>query len=256
MTGCDKLKSFFTRKNSSRTTTHKQAEHAPAAHKAAEATPKLAIILDDLGADPAAVDSVLALHYPLTVSVLPFHPRSQEISREARKLGFQVMLHLPMQSVGDEARESVELRPGMSAQEVATELGNMLGSVPDAAGINNHQGSLATANEQLMSELMPILRERHLFFIDSRTTAATVAYDTAEKDGVRTAFRNVPFLDDVQDEAAIRHQMELAIRGAEEKGAAIAIGHPHPATLKVLREMLPEMNERGVQLVHASELVH
>jgi polysaccharide deacetylase 2 family uncharacterized protein YibQ len=103
---------------------------------------------------------------------------------------------------------------------------------------------------------MPVLRDRHLFYVDSRTTAATVAYDAAQSAGVPSAFRNVPFLDDVPEVAAVRKQLELALRGAREKGQAIAIGHPHPATLQALREVLPKAQSQGVRLVFASELVH
>jgi len=124
------------------------------------------------------------------------------------------------------------------------------------AGVNNHQGSEATSNQALMSELMPLLRDRHLFYVDSRTTAATVAYDTAQSFGVHSAFRNVPFLDDVAEAPAVRKQLELALRGAREKGEAIAIGHPHPATLQALREILPQAQAQGVRLVFASQLVH
>jgi hypothetical protein len=107
-----------------------------------------------------------------------------------------------------------------------------------------------------MSELMPVLRDRHLFYIDSRTTAATVAFDTAQNSGVHSAFRNVPFLDDVAEVAAVRKQLNLALRGAREKGEAIAIGHPHPATLQALRDVLPQAKAQGVQLVLASGLIH
>jgi polysaccharide deacetylase 2 family uncharacterized protein YibQ len=107
-----------------------------------------------------------------------------------------------------------------------------------------------------MDELMPVLRERHLFYVDSRTTAATVAFDTAQSFGVRSAFRNVPFLDDVAEVGAVRKQLELALRGAREKGEAIAIGHPHAATLQALREILPRAQAQGVRLVFASDLVH
>jgi len=107
-----------------------------------------------------------------------------------------------------------------------------------------------------MDELMPVLRDRRLFYIDSRTTTATVAYDTAQSFGVRSAFRNVPFLDDVAEVPAVHKQLELALRDARLKGEAIAIGHPHPATLRALREVLPQAQGQGVQLVFASELVH
>ncbi len=102
---------------------------------------------------------------------------------------------------------------------------------------------------------MPALRELNLFYIDSRTTAATVAFDTAKKDGVPAGFRNVPFLDDVQDVAAIRKQLEFALRSVKEKKSAIAIGHPHPATVEALQQFLPTVQGKGVQLVFASELV-
>jgi len=132
----------------------------------------------------------------------------------------------------------------------------MLQNVPYAVGVNNHQGSLATTDGPLMADLMVILRERNLFFIDSRTTAATVAYDAAQDARVRCAFRNVPFLDDVEEVSAIRKQLQLALRDAQERGEAIAIGHPHPETLRALSEFLPQAEAQGVHLVHASDLVH
>lgn len=219
------------------------------------ALPRLAIILDDLGSDRAAAETIFAMPYPLTISVLPNHEHSREIADEALQRGYQVMLHLPMQSVANESPEKAELRPGMSSVEVQKLLGEMVDSVPNAVGVNNHQGSQATADPALMHELMPAVRNLNLFYVDSRTTAATVAFDTAKRDGVPTAFRNVPFLDDVQEASAVQKQLQLALRGAKEKKAAIAIGHPHPATLEALRSFLPTAQENGVQLVFVSELV-
>jgi uncharacterized protein len=218
--------------------------------------PRLAIILDDLGSDRAAAEAIFALPYPLTISVLPNHEHSIEIANEAHRRGFEVLLHLPMQSIANEQPEAQELRPGMPARQVSSMVGQFLQNVPGVVGVNNHQGSQATSDPALMSELMPVLRDRSLFYIDSRTTAATVAFDTAQKFGVRSAFRNVPFLDDVAEVAAVRKQLNLAVRGAREKGEAIAIGHPHPATLQALRDVLRQAKAQGVQLVFASDLVH
>jgi polysaccharide deacetylase 2 family uncharacterized protein YibQ len=217
---------------------------------------RLAIILDDLGNDRAAADAIFALPYPLTISVLPNHAHSIDIAEEAHRRGYAVMLHLPMQSVGKEMPEAHELHPGMPADDIPALFEQMMQSVPNATGVNNHQGSQATADPALMEELMPVLQKWNLFYVDSRTTAATVAYDTAQRVGVRSGFRNVPFLDDVADVSAVRKQLELALRGAKEKGEAIAIGHPHPATLRALREVLPQAEARGVHLVYASDLVH
>lgn len=217
--------------------------------------PELAIIIDDLGYDRPPADALLALPFPLTVSILPHLPYSADIAEEAHRRGDQVLLHLPMESASDAAKpESTELRAGMKQEEVTRLLEDMLQTVPHAVGINNHQGSRSTADPQLMAELMPALRQRNLFFIDSRTSVDTVAYDAAESAGVRAAYRNVQFLDDTPTRQAVLKQLELAESDAERKGWAIAIGHPHPATLAALEEALPRFRARGVRLVFASDL--
>jgi polysaccharide deacetylase 2 family uncharacterized protein YibQ len=225
---------------------------APAA-SASPGQSRLAIVIDDLGNDRAQADSLFRIAYPLTLSVLPHEANSGEIAEEAHRRGYQVMLHLPVASNSGSKDEAIELHPGMTPGSVEGTFAAMLETVPYVAGVNNHEGSLGTADRQLMNELMPLLRQRNLFFIDSRTTAATVAESAARTAGVATARRNV-FLDDVQSVPAIRRQFELAIRDAREKGSALAIGHPHPETIEVLDEMLPETERRGVQLVFASEL--
>jgi polysaccharide deacetylase 2 family uncharacterized protein YibQ len=222
-------------------------EAPPPAGALSSGQARLAIILDDLGNDRSAAEAIFAL---------PYHPHSVEIAEEAHRRGYQVMLHLPMEAVGQGRPESHELRPGMSGKDVRVLVNGFLRAVPDVAGVNNHQGSQSTTDVALMDELMPVLRDHKLFYIDSRTTAATVAFDAAQRAGVQSAFRNVPFLDDVAEVSAVRKQLLLALQEAGEKGKAIAIGHPHPATLKALQEVLPEAKAQGVRLVFASELVH
>lgn len=232
-----------------------EAQPSATATRQSAAAPKLAIIFDDLGYDRAAADSLLALNFPLTVSVLPHLPLSSEVAEEAHRRGDQVLLHLPMESESDGAKpEPEELRVGMTAQQVDSSLEGMLETVPHAAGVNNHQGSRATADATLMAELMPELRSRNLFFIDSRTTAATQAFHAAEQAGVPAASRKV-FLDDTATREAILKQLDLAARDAARDGSAIAIGHPHPATIAALSEEVPRLEARGIRLVFASELV-
>lgn len=255
LAACDNPKSAGNLRSKARAAAKDHATpHSPFPTRAG--APRLAIILDDFGTDRSAAGSVFALPYPLTLSFLPYHADSREIAEEAHRRGYQVMLHLPMQSLGNEMPESQQLYSGMTSSQISGVVGAMLQNVPYAVGVNNHQGSLATTDGPLMADLMVILRERNLFFIDSRTTAATVAYDAAQNASVRCAFRNVPFLDDVEEVSAIRKQLQLALRDAQEKGEAIAIGHPHPETLRALSEFLPQAEAQGVHLVHASDLVH
>jgi len=220
--------------------------------------PRLAIIIDDLGRDRASTDAVLALPFPFTASVLPNLPFSADVADRAYRRGEHVILHLPMEAVsetGSAEPEAVELRVGMNESQVKSILAEMLATVPHADGVNNHEGSRATADPALMNELMAALRERGLYFIDSRTTAATVAYDSAESVGVPSASRKV-FLDDTPTRQAVLDQLDLAVRDARRDGFAIAIGHPHPATLAALSEGIPRLRADGIQLVFASDLVH
>jgi len=246
------------KKSSQEVPAKKKESETRSAHRgtASRGSRRLAIIIDDMGNDRADDDAVIALPYPLTVSVLPHLPLSTEIADEAARRGDEVMLHLPMQPDSETTpHEAVELHPGMPAEDVRAVFAGMLETVPHASGVNNHEGSRATTDRQLMDALMPALRQRGLFFIDSRTTASTIAYDTARLYGVRAASRKV-FLDDSLDKKAIQEQINLAVKDTEHDGQAIAIGHPHPETIATLREMLPRLKEHGIQLVFASELVH
>jgi len=216
----------------------------------------LAIIIDDLGNDRSAGNAVVSLPFPVTVSVLPNLPYSADIAEEAYRRGDQVLLHLPMEAQSASAQpEASELRVGMNSKQVRGALFSMLDSVPHVVGVNNHEGSRATSDPALMNELMPALHARGLFFIDSRTSASTVAYDAAQRSGVASASRKV-FLDDSVDRDAIDAQINLAVRDAGRDGSAIAIGHPHPATIAALAKSAPSFEAQGVRLVFASDLVH
>jgi polysaccharide deacetylase 2 family uncharacterized protein YibQ len=141
-----------------------------------------------------------------------------------------------------------------SDAEIERLLEEDLATVPGAIGVNNHMGSLATADVRVMRAVARVLSRRGLFFLDSRTTDATVAEKTAEEASVRSASRRV-FLDDVATEASVRAQLDELVRHALQEGDAIAIGHPYPVTLFVLEKDLPGLAGRGVKVVRVSELV-
>jgi len=226
----------------------------PAPGAPASGAPELAVIVDDLGYDPGAARSVFAIPARVTVAVLPNLPESSSIAEEAHRRGIEVLLHLPMESVaGEDKAEKIELHVGEPPAEVASVLDQMLATVPHAAGVNNHQGSRATSDAALMSSVAAALRAHNLFFIDSRTAPGSRAFDAARRAGVPAAARNV-FLDDDEQPAAIRRQLEHAEHLAREQGMCVAIGHPHASTLDVLSEMLPEVEARGVRLVSASDI--
>jgi len=217
---------------------------------------RAAIVIDDLGEDLAAAEKLLRLPYDLTFSVLPYLAYSATVAEEANRDGREVMLHLPMEadqgSVVALGRGGIRI--GMPGLEVADAIGGDLASVPYVRGVNNHMGSRATADPRLMTEVMSTLAKRHLYFIDSRTTVSTVAYDAARQEGIPTFFRSV-FLDDKEDTAYSLQQLETFRRIIEKRGAALAIGHPHPTTIEALAKFLPELERDDVELVPPSALV-
>lgn len=169
----------------------------------------------------------------------------------------EVMLHLPMESVRypeiDPGQAAIMV--GMARAEMAEILDAALAALPNVRGINNHQGSAATADRATMDDLMALLRERDLFFLDSLTSSGSVAHQAALDAGVPT-LRNRIFLDDDhENQATIRERLRTAVRSARAGGAAVAIGHPHPATLAVLAAELPRLAAEGVCLVTISELL-
>jgi len=216
---------------------------------------KLAIIIDDLGNDREAAETLFQLPFPMTVSVLPHLPHSSEISEEASRRGYQVLLHIPIEAPAGAKSETIELHSGMTAEQVTRVVQQMLETVPQAQGANNHQGSVGTSDTALMNAIMSALHDRDLFFVDSRTSTATVAYAAARHAHVPAASRDV-FLDDTEEISAIHRQIELAAQDAKLHGSAIAIGHPYPVTLQALAEFLPKLQREGVSLVFASQVVH
>ena len=217
--------------------------------------PRVAIIIDDIGYDRALAEKFIDLKAALTLSILPHSPHQQAIASSARAQGAEIMLHLPMEPL-----EYPDANPGpgalltsMSPDELIAALEENLQAVPHVKGVNNHMGSRLTAQSEQIYQIFSVLKRRGLYFIDSRTTDASVCQPSARMLQLPFGQRDV-FLDHFQDAAFIRKQLRELVRLAREKGEALGIGHPHPTTYAVLKEMLPELR-RQVELVPASRLV-
>jgi hypothetical protein len=229
---------------------------APAAAEPGRApAPRVSIVIDDLGNDMAAVSRIAGWRYPVCGAVLPSLPGSERTARELEESGKQVLLHLPM-----EPRRYPEMRPGpgvvlvsQSEDEIARVVEGDLETVPGVAGVSNHMGSAATADERVMRAVARVLARRGLFFLDSRTTGRTVAREAAREEHVPAVSRRV-FLDDVATEEAVQRSLDELLAHARSEGFAVGLGHPYPATLAVLERELPTLGERGVRLVPVGEL--
>ena len=215
---------------------------------------RAAIVIDDLGQGLRPVHELVAIPYSLTFSILPNLPASRETAMEANRAGREVMLHLPMEPLATQMNPGEgAIRVGMRSPEVDRLIEGDLASVPYVAGVNNHMGSRATSDPALMAAVMKELAARRLYFIDSRTTAATVALDAARRAGIPAFYRSV-FLDDTENVEYTLGQLRRLRAAVEEHGEALAIGHPHPTTITALHEFLPQLERDDIEVVPASRL--
>lgn len=218
---------------------------------------RIAIIMDDLGNSLEAIQQICALNEDITVAILPFRPVSNETARIARENNLEVILHLPLESlnnVSDNNQTVGIIHSGMSKEEITAAVLENLGQVPYIEGVNTHMGSKITSDEELMRIVLDQIKDKGLYFIDSRTTARSLAYNLASQMGIPSGVRHV-FLDSEVDEDFIKSQLFLLFQQAKKNGMAIGICHPYPETFKVLRENLFLVNEYDLETVFASEVV-
>ena len=217
--------------------------------------PLVALIIDDLGYDRKIAKKFAQLNVALTFSILPHSPFQQTIVQLAESNGLEIMLHLPMEPV-----EYPEVNPGpgtlltsMSADELIAQLDENLNALPNVKGVNNHMGSRLTAESTQLYQIFSVLKQRGLFFIDSRTSAESLCEPSARLFQIPFAERDV-FIDHYTTPKFIRNQIRELIRVARRNGQAVGILHPHATTLKILQEMLPDLQDQ-VRLVPASKIV-
>ncbi|HBS80266.1 MAG: hypothetical protein CMK99_03120 [Pseudomonas sp.] len=212
--------------------------------------PKLALVMDDLGQNAARDARVLALPGPVGMAILPDTRHATELAERANAAGKTVMLHLPMAP----ADGPYAWQPQLRAAELDRRLNDALAKVPHASGVNNHMGSQMTDRQEPMASLMRELQQRHLFFLDSRTNAATVAAATAQRIGLASLSRDI-FLDDDPSPEAVAAQFRAAVQLAHRQGSVVVIGHPHPATLALLERELPKLAAQGIDWVDLGQMI-
>ena len=228
---------------------------APTALPAPVSAPRVAVIVDDLGARRDVFDPLRDIRRPLTVAILPGLPLSQWTAREAAQAGMEVILDLPM-----EPYRFPEVDPGpgallmaMGPQELQAQVGAHLASVPGAVGVTNHMGSRMTEDRARMRTVLEVLAGRRLFLVDGLASNLSVAYDEAKALGLRAGRRQI-VVDHAAGEAGDRVRWDEVAWWAERRGEVIVIAHGHPLTARLLREYVPRWEARGMRLVPVSQL--
>jgi len=218
--------------------------------------PVIGIIIDDLGNSEKLGLRAILLPGPVTMAFLPHTPHAYELANMAYRMNKEVMLHLPMQAIHQNKLGPGGLTLDMSYRDFYNTFMNNLQSIPHVTGINNHMGSLLTQRSGYMQWLMKALSEHNqLFFVDSYTTRHSVANQVAEDYWVPNMRRDV-FLDNDRRDSAINSQFDQLLLTAKKNGIALAIGHPYPQTLRVLRNRIASLDSSGVKLLPVSQLLN
>lgn len=216
--------------------------------------PSIAILIDDLGYNRLGMEASLKLPKEVALAILPETPFAKKTALASEQQQRITLLHAPMEN-----QRAMKLGPGGLYQDMPEEklkavLAKNLEGLPGVKGVNNHMGSLLTTKENAMTWVMEILKGRSLFFIDSLTSADSVAGKIAKEHGLKTVTRDV-FLDNIRSEKAIDKQFERLLKHARHNGAGLAIGHPYPETMKYLNERLAKIGMDGVKLIPITDLL-
>lgn len=228
---------------------------SPPALKAPVQPAKIAIIIDDLGYNLKQGAAIARLPGAITLSILPYTPNSVALAELGFQQGKEIMLHVPMSALAARPLDIGGLTASMSEQEFITALTQSLQTIPHVRGLNNHMGSYLTQLDTPMTWLMAELAREDLFFIDSRTSPDSIAWDVAIQQHVPSLKRDV-FLDNDRSHTALQQQFQQLIKKARRQGFAIAIGHPYAETHQFLSEILPTLNDLNVMLVPVSDLLY
>lgn len=217
--------------------------------------PMIAVVIDDLGVDRKRSEKVIPLRAPLTLAWMAYANDLPRLTREARGRGHELLVHVPMQPQGESWDPGpdvleVNVHPDENRRRLVWGLERFDGFV----GINNHMGSRYTGDRVGMRVVMEELKKRGLLFLDSVTTEKSVAPELARNYGVPFAARNV-FIDNEQSVSAVLAQLQKAEAHARKHGSAIAIGHPHDATIEALAQWLPGLDAKGLVLVPVTSII-
>lgn len=216
----------------------------------------IAVVIDDMGVSIPHTRDILSLEKPVTASFLTYGAANRKQVREAKEKGFEVMLHVPMMPHAKADLAPITLSPNMTEDEIKNNFVQMLDRYKGLGmkGINNHMGSLFTENEKCLGYVMQILKDRNLFFLDSKTTAKSVGAKVAAEYGVPYIARDV-FLDNENDYNYIMKQLRQTEKIAHMRGYAVAIGHPRTQTYLALRDWMKELPKHKIRLVRLGDLV-
>ena len=219
--------------------------------------PKIAFIIDDIGVYNIGAYELKQLGIPITASILPDSPHAMEEAKWLSKYKLRSLIHLPMQPKKDlntYPDHNKVVTMDSSLPEIKQLIKRARKVVPNADGINNHQGSLVTSDRNMMKKVLSVIKDEGMYFIDSKTDFDSLGWKTAIEMGVKTAVRNV-FLDHTRSYEHSIFQIKRLVEIAKRTGKGIAIGHPFDTTFAAITDSLDFIKSNGVKVVFVKELL-
>jgi len=218
--------------------------------------PPLVIVIDDFGQiSGQLLEDFTALPQEVAFAILPDLPNTQAAARLADKTGHEVLIHVPMQPLGNDNPGKRYIKKGMEAADIADLLQEFYSQMPNAIAANNHMGSAATADYSVMQAVLEELHELGLFFLDSATTNKSAVPSAASALGYKTAKRDI-FLDvpDNSDATLIGKIQSLGkYKGRNEP--IVIITHCHTREkLNALNKFIAQISDMGLKLIPPSKL--
>ena len=219
----------------------------------------IVIVIDDAGRSAENTKKYTDLPFPITIAVLPKLPQTKQCAQTVRKAGKELILHQPMQAM------NLDLNPGegaikeeMTRAEItATIRENIAELGPDVKGLNNHEGSLITANEIKIGIVLDTCMDLGIYFLDSRTTAETKAPQAALERDFEIFEKAGPYIDNDIDYDKMLVRLRETLDYANKHGKAIVIGHVDKSVKilpKLLSDAYPEMKAAGYKFATPSML--
>ncbi len=219
---------------------------------------QLAIVVDDFGIrNNKLLDAFCSLNSNITFAILPDQKYSKHVMNKAAETGHETMIHIPMEPISyprdNPGANAIYVH--LSENEIKRRMESYIKQFPLCVGANNHMGSFVTTDESVMRIVLQVLQDHDLYFIDSRTSQSSVAYDVAKEMLIPT-FENQFFLDtpSITDQTVSRKLKQLKYL-AKSKDKILVITHcATQDRYEFLKEFVEEIEKLDFELIPVSEL--
>lgn len=220
--------------------------------------PRIAIIMTRMGISRSLTAAAIEV-LPPEVS-FSFSTTISDLDDQvalAQKAGHEVFLDVPMEPFGYPANDPgpTTLLTSLSAVDNLNRLETVLGRTVGYAGVIGVKGSQFTTDEEALTPVLSVLKERGLMYVDSAATSRTIAFEIAGSLQLPRAVANWR-IDDSPALAELQRRLSALERTAQRSGYALGVVPPLPITIDLLASWAATLPERGLVLAPVTALAN